>query len=99
MVDLIKPTGIICDMDINTYLDQFKKDGGKLTDFAAKANMSLAYLGHIRSGRKKKFEFKIVMGLITASDGQISLKSLRPDLFPKGRVGKRNLELLRKAAS
>lgn len=57
------------------------------------------YLGHILKGRKKNYSFETVLGLLIASNGEITLKSLRPDLFPATKKGTQALQLVRKAAS
>lgn len=86
-------------MDINAYIDKFTENGGSLTKFATSAGMSRMYLGHILKGRKKNPSFETVLGLLIASNGEISIKSLRPDLFPRSKRGSEALELIRKAAA
>ena len=86
-------------MDLNIYVERLQKNGGNLTEFAKRAGISRMYLTHMLKGRKKKPGFEVVLGLLNASDGEISIRSLRPDLFPPTTLGKRLLALFRKAAS
>ena len=76
-------------MDIKTYVKQFQKDGGKIADLASRAGMSTMYLRHIISGYKEKPGLEKVVGIMVATDGQVTLKSLRPDLYPRGVKGKK----------
>lgn len=86
-------------MDISTYVNNLTKNGGDLTEFARQAGMSRVYLGHILNGHKRNPSIKTVVGLVVASNGEISIRSLRPDLFPSSRKGAKALELIRKAAA
>lgn len=83
-------------MDIKSYLNRVKVQGVSLNDFAVKAKMSADYLRHILNGRRKPGVEKIIT-LLEASDAEISLKAIRPDIFPNNRKGKRRIELLKKS--
>lgn len=83
-------------MDINTYLEEFTKNGGTIAAFAEKAGMTPMYLQHIRAGRKTP-GMKKIMGIIVASDGEISIASLHPEIAPKGKSGLTRLRLLHKS--
>ena len=85
-------------MDINSYVRKLADTGRTATDFAATAGMSRMYLYHILKGRKPKPGLETILKLLRASDAEIKLQTLRPDLFPKGRKGREALELLRRAS-
>ena len=84
---------------MKAYFSKLRQEGGTLTQFASDADMSYNHLCHVIHGRKKKMSLDTVIKLLIASDGEISIQSLRPDLFPKGSRGKAAAAALRKAVS
>lgn len=92
------PVSIIRDMDIKTYVDQFRNSGGSANLFAEKMGTSAMYLCHLINGRKPKPTMDTIMAAINASDGEISIRSLRQDLFPNTAEGDAALRNLIKSA-
>jgi len=73
--------GIICGMNLTRYVDKYANTTDQFNQFAADVGISPQYLRHLISGFRPKPELKIVLGLVTASGGMISLHTIRPDLF------------------
>lgn len=82
-------------MDLKTYLDSLTNSEREA--FAQRAGNSLGYLRHITDGRKPPSTIRLIVKLIKASDGNLTLEGLRPDLFDsRTRSGSMALETIRK---
>jgi len=84
-------------MDINSYLNQFSKSSDYVRKFAQRCGTSVAYIGHVRKGRRVNQKLETVLAFLRESDCQISIRSLRPDLFGANKKGRQNVELLKRA--
>lgn len=82
-------------MNVKQYIEKHADTVQKRKAFAERAGISTMYLGHLWKGRKQNPEFRVVMGLVKASEGKIKLKELRPDLFTDAEARR----LIRKAAA
>ena len=79
-------------MDIKTYLDSLTFSERK--EYAVRACTTIGYLHHLAKKRKKPSGLGLILRLIEASDGNLSLIELRPDLF-KSKNGTRRVQVLR----
>ena len=82
-------------MNLVEYIAKYAPTLEKEREFAAEVGISHMYLQHMIKKRKERPGFEIAMGLIRASNGQIKLQTLRPDVF----TDKESLKLLRKSAA
>lgn len=83
-------------MDIETYLKELP-DKCAREHFAKKAGTTMGYLDHLKKGRKKPAGIDVLVRLIAASEGRLTLRDLRPDLFT-GSGGKKSLAHIHEAS-
>jgi len=84
-------------MDLRNYLNRLPDREAK-AQFAIRAKTTLGHLDHLEKGRKKPKTLTSLMDLIHASDGELTLRGLRPDLFSGSKRNKRNLEMIHNAS-
>lgn len=85
----------IRDMDIKTYIQRASLEQRKL--FAARAGSSVSSIANLAYCNRRVSSLDFAIRLIEASHGDITLPELRPDLFPRGKVGKQRAALLIKS--
>lgn len=79
-------------MDLETYWSTLDP-AGKLA-FAGRAKTSVMYIGHVVSGRKKASSLEYLLRLAEASEGALTVETIRHDMFPPTRAGRARRDLL-----
>lgn len=80
-------------MDIKTYMTKLGSPERR-HEFAERAGTSVGTLNNLMYCDKQVRSFEFLVRLVEASNGELSIRKLRPDLFPKGRVGARRARLI-----
>lgn len=82
-------------MDMKNYLKNLSADHKKR--FARRAKTSLQYVRCVYYGTKKPTHFETVLRFLEAGDGDLDVRQVCPELFPRGKKGDQRLKMLRDA--